>query len=151
MEQAYSVSQMTQGLSRGAVTSLFLLGIFMGALDHGIVGPALSSILEAFGVNAQWGVWSFTVYTLLFAVSIPVLGKLSARFGRKQTFQLGIRLFALGSLIAALAPSFPIFLLGRAVQAIGTGGIFPIIGAQIAMTYPPERRGRMMGLISMVL
>lgn len=128
----------------------FLLGIFMGALDNGIVGPALSSIIEHFGIGADWGVWSFTAYTLLFAVSIPVMGKLSDRFGRKGTFIAGISLFALGSLIAALAPNFIVFLIGRAVQAVGTGGIFPITGAQIAVSYPPEKRGKMLGLIGMV-
>lgn len=122
----------------------------MGALDHGIIGPALSSILDAYGVNTQWGVWSFTIYTLFFAVSIPVLGKLCDRFGRRQIFQCGIALFALGSLAAAFAPSFPVLLLGRAVQAIGMGGIYPITGVQIAVSYPPEQRGKMMGFIGMV-
>ncbi|MCK8487055.1 MFS transporter [Paenibacillus sp. MBLB2552] len=140
----------SKGLSRGATVLTLLLGIFMGALDHGIVGPALSSILQEFELNTEWGVWSFTVYTLLFAVSIPVLGKLSDRFGRKQTFAFGITMFALGSVMAALAPSFTVFLIGRAIQAIGTGGIFPITTAQIAMSYPPEQRGRMLGLIGMV-
>ncbi len=140
----------TQGLTRGATTLTFLLGIFMGALDHGIVGPALSSIMAAYDLEASWGVWNFTMYTLLFAVSIPVLGKLSDRFGRKQTFAFGIAMFACGSLVAAWAPNFAVFLVGRALQAIGTGGIFPITAAQIAVTYPPERRGRMMGLIGMV-
>ncbi|MFC0215153.1 MFS transporter [Paenibacillus chartarius] len=138
------------GLSKPMVTFTFLLGIFMGALDHGIVGPALSSIMAAYAVDATWGVWSFTMYTLLFAVSIPILGKLSDRFGRKRTFMFGISMFALGSLLAAFAPSFGWFLAGRAVQAVGTGGIFPITAAQIAVSYPPERRGRMMGLIGTV-
>ncbi|WP_164828142.1 MFS transporter [Paenibacillus ehimensis] len=66
-------------LSRPLVMFTFLLGIFMGALDHGIVGPALSSILSAYQLSSSWGVWSFTMYTLFFAVSIPVLGKLSDR------------------------------------------------------------------------
>ncbi|RXT07054.1 MFS transporter [Ammoniphilus sp. CFH 90114] len=136
-----------QGLSQGLTIFTFLLGIFMGALDHGIVGPALSSIFIAFGVDSSWGVWSFTIYTLVFAVSIPVLGKLSDRFGRKQTFLFGIVAFAVGSLIAAMASNFWIFLLGRAVQAIGSGGIFPITAAQIAATYPPEKRGKAMGWI----
>lgn len=119
----------------------------MGALDHGIVGPALSSILNSFEVGASWGVWSFTIYTLLFAVSIPVMGKLSDRFGRKRTFMSGITLFAVGSVIAALAPNFGMFLLGRAIQAIGSGGIFPITAAQIAASYPPEKRGKALGWI----
>jgi EmrB/QacA subfamily drug resistance transporter len=128
----------------------FLLGIFMGALDHGIVGPALSSINEYFGISTSWGVWSFTVYTLLFAVSIPVMGKLSDRFGRKNIFASGISLFAVGSLLSALAPNFTIFLIGRGIQAIGTGGIFPITAAQIAATYPPEVRGKFLGYIGVV-
>lgn len=125
----------------------FLLGIFMGALDHGIVGPALSSIFTAFQIEASWGVWSLTIYTLLFAVSIPILGKISDRVGRKQTFTFGITVFAIGSLLAALAPNFLVFLLGRAVQAIGAGGIFPITAAHIAASYPPDKRGKIMGLI----
>lgn len=150
MAQPTVLVEQQKGLSKNVTIFTFLLGIFMGALDHGIVGPALSSILETFGITTTWGVWSFTVYTLLFAVSIPVLGKLSDRFGRKQTFMFGIFMFAAGSLIAAFAPNFSVFLIGRAIQAIGTGGIFPITGAQIAVTYPLEKRGKMLGLIGMV-
>ncbi|MBW7475254.1 MFS transporter [Paenibacillus oenotherae] len=139
-----------KGLSKTATIFTLLLGIFMGALDHGIVGPALSSIIDDYSLETSWGVWSFTVYTLLFAVSIPILGKLSDRFGRKQTFMFGITMFAAGSLIAALAPNFTVFLIGRGVQAIGTGGIFPISAAQIAVSYSPEKRGRMLGLIGVV-
>jgi EmrB/QacA subfamily drug resistance transporter len=128
----------------------FLLAIFMGALDNGIVGPALSSIQTHFGVTASWGVWSFTIYTLLFAVSIPIMGKLSDRYGRKFIFTNGITLFAVGSLLAAVAPNFTLFLLGRAIQAIGTGGIFPITAAQITATYPAEVRGKYLGYIGVV-
>ncbi|TLS53199.1 MFS transporter [Paenibacillus antri] len=145
--QTNVVVNSAKGLSTPAVTFVFLLGIFMGALDHGIVGPALSSIMAEYGLRSGWGVWSFTVYTLLFAVSIPICGKLSDRFGRKPVFAAGIALFGIGSLLCAFAPTFSVFLLGRAVQAIGTGGIFPITGAQIAASYPPEKRGRMLGLI----
>jgi EmrB/QacA subfamily drug resistance transporter len=137
-------------LPKRLVLITFLLGIFMGALDNGIVGPALSSINEHFNVTASWGVWSFTIYTLFFAVSIPVMGKLSDRYGRKTIFTMGISLFAIGSLLSAIAPSFIVFLIGRAIQAIGTGGIFPITAAQIAATYPPEKRGTYLGYIGVV-
>lgn len=140
-------TQKVKGLSKPLVIFTFLMGIFMGALDHGIVGPALSSILSTYQVSTSWGVWSFTIYTLLFAVSIPISGRLSDRFGRKQTFMFGIFMFALGSLLAAFAPNFILFLIGRAVQAIGTGGIFPITAAQIAVSYPPDKRGKALGLI----
>lgn len=134
-------------ISKSVVVFTFLLGIFMGALDHGIVGPALSSILLTFNIGPSWGVWSLTIYTLFFAVSIPVMGKLSDRVGRKKTFMSGIAVFALGSVLAAVAPNFIVFLIGRAVQAVGTGGIFPITAAQIAVSYPPEKRGKALGMI----
>jgi EmrB/QacA subfamily drug resistance transporter len=136
--------------SKGVMLFTFLLGIFMGALDHGIVGPALSSIHEHFQIAASWGVWSFTIYTLLFAVSIPIMGKFSDRFGRKNIYATGISLFAIGSIVSAFAPNFTMFLIGRAIQAIGTGGIFPITAAQIAASYPPEQRGKYLGYIGVV-
>ncbi|SOC06410.1 predicted MFS family arabinose efflux permease [Ureibacillus xyleni] len=137
-------------LSKTFALTLFLAGIFMGALDHGIVGPAFSSINQFFGIEASWGVWSFTIYTLFFSVSIPLMGKLSDRFGRKKIFLIGIALFGLGSIIAAFSPTFITFLLGRMVQAIGTGGIFPIVGAFIAVSYPEATRAKMLGLIGVV-
>ncbi|MFT4413018.1 MFS transporter [Fredinandcohnia humi] len=145
--QALDIKQNPTRITNQVVVFTFLIGVFMGALDHGIVGPALSSILESFQVSASWGTWSFTIYTLTFAISIPILSKLSDRIGRKQTFMLGITVFAIGSLVAAVAVNFPMFLLGRAIQAIGSGGIFPITSAQIAATYPPEKRGRALGYV----
>ncbi|OCA88003.1 hypothetical protein A8F94_09245 [Bacillus sp. FJAT-27225] len=137
-------------LPKKLVLVTFLLGIFMGALDNGIVGPALSSINEHYGIAASWGVWSFTIYTLFFSVSIPVMGKLSDRFGRKNVFTAGILLFAIGSLLSAISPNFAFFLVGRAIQAIGTGGIFPITAAQIAASYPTEQRGKYLGYIGVI-
>ncbi|MFE8703058.1 MFS transporter [Cytobacillus sp. FJAT-54145] len=135
---------------RNIALSIYLMGIFMGALDHGIVGPALTSIVSTFNISTSWGVWSFTIYTLLFAVSIPLMGKFSDRFGRKQIFMLGIALFGIGSLLAAFAPNYLMFLVGRSVQAIGTGGIFPITAAFIAVSYPQEARAKVMGLIGVI-
>lgn len=145
--QTLEIKPNTNQQSDKMIVFTFLIGVFMGALDHGIVGPALSSILEAFDVSASWGTWSFTIYTLTFAISIPILSKLSDRIGRKQTFMMGITLFAIGSTISALAVNFPMFLVGRAIQAIGSGGIFPITSAQIVATYPIEKRGRALGYV----
>ncbi|MFD2444374.1 MFS transporter [Bacillus sp. CGMCC 1.16607] len=145
-----AVSKNSPEMAIHMALALFLTGIFMGALDHGIVGPAFSSINKAFGIEASWGVWSFTIYTLFFSVSIPLMGKMSDRFGRKKIFMIGITLFSLGSLLSAFAPSFILFLIGRVVQAVGTGGIFPITAAFIAMSFPDQTRAKMLGLIGVV-
>ncbi len=144
------LSKKNTDISVNIALTLFLTGIFMGALDHGIVGPAFSSINSHFGIGASWGVWSFTIYTLFFSASIPLMGKMSDRFGRKRIFMIGIVLFSFGSLLSAFAPSFFAFLLGRVIQAIGTGGIFPITAAFIALSFPDATRAKMLGYIGVV-
>ena len=130
--------------------ALYLLGIFMGAIDTGIVTPARTIIQNDFGVDDKLGIWMITIYTLAYAASIPVMGKLADRLGRKQVYLLAIALFGVGSLACGLSESFGGFwmLIGaRAVQAIGGGGIIPIATAEIGTEVPPEKRGLALGLV----
>ena len=59
------------------VLVLYLLGLFMGALDTGIVTPARTVIQSDLGVDAATGIWMITIYTLFYAASIPIMGKLA--------------------------------------------------------------------------
>ncbi|WP_347550156.1 MFS transporter [Pseudalkalibacillus hwajinpoensis] len=125
----------------------FLLGVFLGALDSGIVSPALTTLIEELGIDLKWTVWVVTIYTLVYAVSMPIVGKLADLFGRKRVFLTGIVLFAVGSLLAGLSQSLPFLLAGRAVQALGGGGIIPIANAVIGSSFPKEKRGMALGLV----
>ncbi len=125
----------------------FLLGVFLGALDSGIVSPALTTLIEELGIDLKWTVWVVTIYTLVYAVSMPIVGKLADLFGRKRIFLTGILLFAIGSLIAGLSQSLPFLLTGRAIQALGGGGIIPIANAVIGSSFPKEKRGMALGLV----
>ncbi len=60
----------------GVLMTVYLLGIFMGAIDTGIVTPARTIIQNDLGVDDQTGIWMLTIYTLSYAASIPVMGKL---------------------------------------------------------------------------
>lgn len=129
---------------------LYLAGIFMGAIDTGIVTPARTIIQNTFGVEAQSGIWMITIYTLAYAVSVPIMGKLADKFGRKYVYLICITLFGTGSLFCGLSESFggfPLLLAARAVQAIGGGGIMPIATAEFGTTFPPEKRGMALGLV----
>lgn len=95
------------------------------------------------------GVWSFTIYTLLFAVSIPLMGKFSDRFGRKQVFMSGILLFGLGSLLSGIALTFNLFN-RKEYSGDRYRGIFPITAAYITVSYPVEERAKAMGWIGVV-
>ena len=131
---------------------LFLLfvGVFMGSLDIGIVGPALPSIQTYFVVNERVLSWVFTIYILFFMIGTPLMAKLSDIYGRKSIYILDIILFALGSLITITSFSFEMLLLGRAVQGIGAGGIFPVANAFIGDIFAPDKRGGALGILSSV-
>jgi MFS family permease len=74
--------------------------------------------------------------------------KLADRNGRRPIYIACVAIFAIGSIVAISARSFTVFLIARAIQAAGAGGIFPVATAAIADRVPPERRGAALGLVA---
>lgn len=126
---------------------LFSIGVFMAALDNGIISAALTTINSSFDVSPNWGAWGITLYTLGLAISVPIIGKLSDRYGRKKLFILEIALFGLGSLLVALSPNFSFYLVARFLQALGGGGIFIIGSSHVLSTMEPEKQGKALGML----
>ena len=85
-----------EGKDRNKILALLFLGVFMGSLDIGIVGPALPAIKAAFGVDVRLVSWIFSIYILFFMIGTPLMAKLSDLYGRKTIYILDIFLFALG-------------------------------------------------------
>ena len=130
---------------------MLFAGVLVAALDIAIVGPALPAIGDTYGVGSRSALsWVFSAYVLFYVVGAPLLAKLSDRIGRRGVFAQSLGLFAAGSLLVAAAPTFEVLLVGRAIQAFGAGGIFPVASAVIAETVPEEKRGRTLGLIGAV-
>lgn len=127
--------------------TLFCIGVFMAALDNGIISAALTTINRSFDVSANWGAWGVTIYTLGLAISIPVVGKLADRYGRRKLFIVEIALFGLGSLLVALSQNFGFYLAARFIQAMGGGGIFIIGSSHILSTFPAEKQGKALGIL----
>ncbi|HQY91620.1 MFS transporter [Caldilinea sp.] len=135
---------------RNKVLWILFFGVLMAALDIAIVGPALPAIQTAFQVDERALSWVFNIYVLMNLVGTPLMAKLSDRYGRRSIYVLDIALFAVGSAIVMLAPSFAFVIVGRAIQGLGAGGIFPVAAAVIGDTFPPEKRGSALGLIGAV-
>jgi EmrB/QacA subfamily drug resistance transporter len=135
---------------RNHVLLVLFLGVLMGALDIAIVGPALPAIQDYFGVDTRSLSWTFTIYVLFFMIATPFMAKLSDRKGRRLIYVLDVVLFGIGSFITAFSPSLEILLVGRAIQGFGAGGLFPIASAFIGDAFPPENRGRALGIIGAV-
>jgi EmrB/QacA subfamily drug resistance transporter len=129
---------------------VLFIGVLMGALDIAIVGPALPAVGEYFSVDTRNLTWIYTIYVLFFMVGTPLMAKLSDRMGRRFIYILDVSLFGAGSLITATAPTLEVLLVGRAIQGLGAGGIFPVASAFIGDTFPPEKRGGALGTIGAV-
>lgn len=126
---------------------LFSVGVFMAQLDNGIISAALTTINRHYDVTDNWGAWGITIYTLGLAISLPIVGKLSDRYGRKKLFIIEIALFGIGSTLVALSPSFGFYLAARFIQALGGGGIFIIGNSHILSTVEPSKQAKFLGLL----
>ncbi len=135
---------------RNKVLWILFFGVLMAALDIAIVGPALPAIQQSFGVDERALPWVFNIYVLMNLIGTPLMAKLSDRYGRRLIYVIDIALFALGSFTVMVAPAFSVVLVGRAIQGLGAGGIFPVASAVIGDTFPPEKRGSALGLIGAV-
>ncbi len=122
------------------------LGIFMAALDLTIVAPAFTALQESFNVSTRAIAWVIGIYALFNVLSQPTMAKLADRYGRRTIFLVDVAFFGFGSFLAFLSPNFGVFLLARAIQGIGAGGIFPTANAIIGDTFPHERRGLAYGV-----
>lgn len=134
--------------SKGLISfTILLIGVFMAALDNGIISAALTTINASFGVSAVAGTWGITLYTLGLAIMTPIVGKLSDRYGRKKLFLIEITIFTIGSFLVVISPNFTFFLVARLIQSFGGGGIFIIASSHVISTVKKEKQGSMIGIL----
>ena len=136
--------------TRNLILILFLIGVFMGSLDTGIIGPVLPSIEQAFRLTSRESSWIFTLFVITFMIGSPVMAKFSDFYGRKKIFILDVLLFGIGSCLIAFSMNIESIFLGRIIQGFGCGGIFPVAGAFIGDGFPLEERGKALGILGSV-
>jgi len=138
---------------RNKVLGVLFVGVLMGALDIAIIGPAMPAIQAEFGLTPRQLPWLFSIFVLLQMISTPLWAKLSDFHGRRAIYVLDVAIFAVGSILVAMSHGTGLWMLllaGRAIQGFGAGGIFPVASAVIGDTFPPDNRGRALGLIGAV-
>ena len=136
--------------TRNLILVLFLIGVFMGSLDTGIIGPVLPSIEQSFNLTSRESSWIFTLFVITFMIGSPVMAKFSDFYGRKKIFILDVLLFGIGSCLIAFSMNMESIFLGRIIQGFGCGGIFPVGGAFIGDAFPLEERGKALGILGSV-
>ncbi|CAM3848383.1 MDR family MFS transporter [Alkalicoccus chagannorensis] len=134
-----------------AMIGALLIGAFMGITNETLLATALPTIQEAFGVTQGEVQWLTTVFLMVNGIMIPISAFLIERFSTRKLFLTAISLFGAGTLLAAVSFSFPMLLAGRVVQASGSGIMLPLLMTVLLILIPPERRGRAMGLLGIVI
>ena len=130
---------------------VLLCGALLSVLNTTLLSPALPTIMGDFGVDATTVQWLTSIYTLTESVVIPLSAYLLGRFKTRSLYFAGIGLFTLFSFVASIAPSFPMLLFARAMQAVGSGIIMPMTVTLVMLSFPREQRGTAMGLVTLVI
>src|SRR5690606_32423150 len=136
-----------------------LLAMFLGAIDQTIVATALPAIVEDLGGLDRYA-WVFTSFLVASTVLVPIYGKLADMYSRKTIELWAVCVFLAGSFLCGIAGEFgPLPLIGdgmnqlivfRAIQGLGSAGLFSLAFIIIADLYPPNVRGKYQGLVGAV-
>ncbi|MGC5163917.1 MDR family MFS transporter [Rhodococcus sp. DT1] len=135
----------------GRLIAVLVGAAFVVILNETIMSVALPKLMIEFDVGAATAQWLTTAFMLTMAVVIPVSGYLMTRLALRTVYAVAMSSFLLGTFIASVAPVFWILVLGRVVQAVGTALMLPLLFTTVLNVVPAERRGRMMGVISIVI
>lgn len=126
-----------------------MLGMLLGAVSQTIIAPAMPRIVSDLGGMEHYS-WIAVSTLLASTVVVPIVGKLSDLFGRKSFYVGGICVFIASSALAAVAPTFNIFMLARVLEGIGMGTMMPLSQAIIGDLVSPRERGKYQGLMGAV-
>lgn len=131
------------------VVAGLLLGILMAAMDNTIVATAMGTIVSDLGDFDKF-VWVTSAYMVTVMAGMPIFGKLSDMYGRKRFYIFGLLVFLIGSALCGIAETMVQLSIYRAIQGIGGGALMPIAFTIVFDIFPPEKRGKMTGLLGAV-
>ncbi|MGO3152690.1 MAG: MDR family MFS transporter [Galactobacter sp.] len=130
---------------------LLLVAAFVAILNETTMAIAIPELNKNLGIPPELGQWLTSAFMLTMAVIIPTTGFLIERFTTRQVFITAMTAFGAGTLLCLVAQGFPMLLVGRVVQAAGTGIMMPLLMTTIMNVVPSRSRGRMMGRVGLVM
>ncbi len=136
---------------RGTIVALLLAGAFIAILNQTLMITAIPPIMNEMGITANSAQWLTTIFMLVNGIMIPISAFLIDRFTTRQLFITAMSVFAVGTLVAALAPNFTMLLAGRVIQSAGAGVMLPLMQTVFLMIFPVNKRGSIMGLVGLVI
>ena len=124
------------------ILACVLVGTFMAPLDISIINIAMPAITAAFHTTITRAEWVALVYLLTTASLLMTHGRLADILGAKPLYVGGMACFTTGSLACGLAPTMPLLVAARVIQALGAGALIATGPAIITRAFPATMRGR---------
>lgn len=133
------------------IIAILFTGAFVAIFTQTLLNIALPAIMTDLKIEASTAQWLITGYMLVNGILIPASAYFIQRYSNRSIFILAMSLFALGTLLAGLAPTFSVLLAARMVQASGAALMMPLLMNVILVAFPVERRGSAMGIFGLVM
>lgn len=137
--------------NRNLLVLVLIIGSFCTVLNGTLLSTALPSIMRSFKISTATAEWLSTAFLLVNGVMIPISAWLINRFGSRKMYLSAMSVFFIGTIIAAIAPSFPVLLTGRIIQGLGVGVTMPLLQTIMLSIFPPDKRGSAMGTVGIVI
>ena len=137
--------------SSNAILAVLMVGTFLAPLDSSIVNIALPGIATDLGVTITAVSWVASAYLLTSAALLLSMGRLGDMWGLRSLYVGGLLIFGTGSAACALSHSLPVLIGARVLQAVGASMLFAAGPAIVVRTFPPEKRGAALGVISLAV
>ena len=140
-------------LTHEAFISLSILTAitFLGNFTQLQLASALPTIVHEFGISLTTGQWLTSVFQLVMGVMVPLTGFLTKRFSTREIVITSMTIFTLGSLLSWQSQTFALVLLGRILEAVGTGTMWPVLQITVFSIYPLSKRGMAMGTVGLAM
>ena len=142
-----SVVRSLSARRKGIILVSCCLSLLIASMDATIVNVAIPNIRADLGASASQLQWVIDIYTLALASLLLLSGAAADRFGRRRTFQIGLTVFALASLLCSLAPNIETLIAARLLQAIGGSMLNPVAMSIITQVFTGRvERARAIGV-----
>lgn len=125
------------------------LATFMNVLDSSIANVSIPAIAGDMGVSPAQGTWVITSFAVANAISVPLTGWLTQRFGQVRLFTASVLLFVLASWLCGLAPNIESLIFFRVLQGLVAGPMIPLSQTLLLASYPPAKAGMAMAMWAM--
>jgi DHA2 family multidrug resistance protein len=125
------------------------LATFMNVLDTSIANVSIPAISGDLGVSPSQGTWVITSFGVANAISVPLTGWLTQRFGQVRLFVGSILLFVIASWLCGLAPNIGMLIFFRVIQGLVAGPMIPLSQTLLLASYPAAKAGTAMAMWAM--